>query len=306
VYLGSSRVKRDLGDERGAFDAATESLRLYRAAAAADRSDRVVLRGLASAHAAVGMAEMRAGQLERALASFREGTVTLETLVAAEPRNVTWNRELMLAYGHIADVLGNPDLPNLGDRPGALRAYRQAAGVGKRLYEGDRSDQRAASDYGIVLLHLGDSLTTAGNVEEARLAYLESAAIAEPYVTLRNVSLVGVFIRANQRLALNAVARAHRADALSFAERALHAGEHGTANAPSVRGGPRGYSAMGLTYAALLRSPVRQPGDRQDALSWLRKAAEAWGAAQSDPAFTAVDQREMREVEDALARIERQ
>ena len=62
---------------------------------------------------------------------------------------------------------------------------------------------------------------------------------------------------------------------------------------------------MGLTYAALLRSPVREAGDRQDALSWLRKAAEAWHAAQSDAAFTAPHRREMREVENALARIER-
>src|SRR4030095_5974788 len=94
----------------------------------------------------------------------------------------------------------------------------------KRLYELDRSDQRAASDYGVVLsqvetamddhdflqklavqreslrvldeaarnspdnvtlqiyralvrLHLGDTLTAAGKVEDARLAYLDSAAI---------------------------------------------------------------------------------------------------------------------------------
>jgi hypothetical protein len=62
---------------------------------------------------------------------------------------------------------------------------------------------------------------------------------------------------------------------------------------------------MGLTYAALLRSPVRQPGDRKDALSWLRKAADAWHAAQSDSALAAPDRREMREVEEALTRIER-
>jgi hypothetical protein len=62
---------------------------------------------------------------------------------------------------------------------------------------------------------------------------------------------------------------------------------------------------MGLTYAALLRSPVRQPGDRDNAVSWLRKAADAWHVAQSDPAFAAPHRREMREVEEALARIER-
>jgi hypothetical protein len=102
---------------------------------------------------------------------------------------------------------------------------------------------------------------------------------------------------------LNAVARAHRADALAFAERALHTAEHPSSDAPSVRAGPRGRSAMGLTYAALLGSPVQQPGDREDALSWLRQAADAWRAAQSDVGFAAPHRREIHEVEEALARI---
>jgi tetratricopeptide (TPR) repeat protein len=352
AHLGSSDVKRNLGDDRGAFEAANECLRLYREAAHAGGPNPVVTSGLASAHAAVGMGEMRLGQLGSALASFRNGAAALETLVASEPRNVNWNRDLMLAYGHIADVLGNPDLQNLGDRPGALRAYRQAADVGKRLYETDRSDQRAAADYGIVLsrvetamednelpqklavqreslrvldeaarvspknvslqiyralvhLHLGDSLAATRRVEDARLSYLDSAAISEANLKFGHASLLVLFMRANQRLALNAVARARRADALAFAERVLHMSENPTADAPSARAAPRGCSAMGLTYAALLHSPVRQPGDRDEALSWLRKAVDAWRAAQADPAFAAPHRREMREVEEALARIER-
>ena len=353
AYLGSSDAKRNLGDDRGAFEAGSECLRLYREAAGASPPNPVVVRGLATAHAAVGMAEMRLGRLEPALASFRAGAATLEPLVASEPRNVDANRALMLAYGHIADVLGNPDLHNLGDRPGALHAYRQAADVGKRLYEIDRADLRAASDYGIVLsrvetamddsdlspklavqreslrvldeaarispknvtlqiyralinLHLGEALTAARKAEDARLAYLDSAAISEPYLKLGHASLLILYMRANQRLALNAVARARRADALTFAERALQTGEHPPADAPSsARANARGRSAMGLTYAALLGSPVRQPDDREDALSWLRKAADTWHAAQSDPAFAAPHRREMREVEEALARIER-
>jgi tetratricopeptide (TPR) repeat protein len=352
AYLGSSHAKRDLGDDRGAFESATDCLQLFRDAAGAGRSNPSVMRGLAGAHAAVGMSEMRLGQLEGALDSFREGAATLETFVAAEPRDVNLGRTLMLAYENVGDVLGNPDLQNLGDRPGALRAYRQAAGVGKQLYELDRSGQRTASDYGIALghvetamddndflqksavqleslrvldeaarnspdnvtlqinralvrLHLGDTRTAAGKLEDARLAYRDSAAITEPSLKLGHASLLVLFMRSNQRLALNAVARARRADALAFAERALHTRENPSADAPSVRAGPRGRSAMGLTYAALLRSPVRQPGDRENALSWLRKAADAWHAAQSDSALEAPDRREMREVEEALTRIER-
>ena len=352
AYLGSSNAQRNLGADRGAVEAATEGVRLYREAAAAGPNPAVI-RKLAAAQAELGMGEMRLGRLDRALDTFREGTTTLETLAAADPQNVNVNRALMLAYGHVADVLGNPDLQNLGDRAGALRAYRQAADVGKRLYDADRSDQRAASDYGIVLsrvetamddsdlpqklavqreslrvldeaarispdnvtlhiyralvhLHIGESFTTGRQFEDARRAYQESAAISEPYLGRGHASLFVMFMRANQRLALNAVARARRADALKFAELVLRASEAPPSNAPSVRAGPRGRSAMGLTYAALLNSRVTEQGDRQNALSWLRKAADAWHAAQSDPAFAAPHRREMREVEEALARIERQ
>ena len=75
----------------------------------------------------------------------------MEKLVAAEPRNVSWSRDLMLAYGHVADVLGNPAMQNLGDREAALHVYQQAADIGKRLYIADPADQRAAADFGIVL-----------------------------------------------------------------------------------------------------------------------------------------------------------
>jgi tetratricopeptide (TPR) repeat protein/tRNA A-37 threonylcarbamoyl transferase component Bud32 len=351
AYQGAGNARRNLGDDQGAFDAASACLRLYREAAETDRSNTVVLRGMAGALGAVGMAQSRLGQLEPALASFREGATTLEHLVKADPHNLNWNRELMLAYGHIADVLGNPDLQNLGDRAGALAAYRQAAEAGKRLYEADRSDQRAASDYGIVLsrvetamdegdlkaklevqqeslrvldeafrvspenvslqiyralvhLHRGEALTASGSTEEARRAYLESAAISEPALTLGHTSLVVLFMRANQRLALNAVARGRRAEALAFSRRVLEIGDSPPTDAASARVVPRARSAMGLTLAALADSPVRQSGDRDDARTWLRKALEGWQSAASDPTFAAPHRREMREVEEALTRLE--
>ena len=41
----------------------------------------------------------------------------------------------------------------------------------------------------LVRLHLGDSLTAAGRVEDARRAYLDSVAISEPYLKLGHASL---------------------------------------------------------------------------------------------------------------------
>lgn len=77
------------------------------------------------------------------------------------------------------------------------------------------------SYHALVRLHLGDTLTATGTVEDARLAYLDSAAIAEPSLKFGHAPLLVLFMRSNQRLALDAVARARRADALTFAERAL-------------------------------------------------------------------------------------
>ena len=257
AYLGSSNAKRNLGDDRGAVEAASEGLRLLREAAAAaktlydaNRSDERVVSDYGIVLSRVETA-MDDDDLPQKLAVQRESLHVLDEAARISPKNVT------------------------------LQINRA-----------------------LVNLHLGDSLTAVEKFDDARLAYMDSVAISEPYLKLGPASLLVIFMRANQRLALNAVARARRADALAFAERALHTEENRSADAPSVLAGPRGRSAMGLTYAALLRSPVRQPGDREEALFWLRQAAEAWHAAQSEPAFAAPHQREMREVEETLARIE--
>ena len=61
---------------------------------------------------------------------------------------------------------------------------------------------------------------------------------------------------------------------------------------------------MGLTYAALMRSPLHAASDRKDALSWLGKSLDAWRASQSEPGFGEPHRTEMQEVEVALARTQ--
>ena len=148
AHLGASTTKRNMGDYRGASESAIESVRLYSSVRDKDPS---TTQSLASAYAALGMSESLLGRLDEALSYFRRGAAMMEGLVESQPQNVTWGRNLMLAYGHIADVLGNPDMPSLGDRPGALAAYRRAADLGKRIYETDPANFRGALDYGIVL-----------------------------------------------------------------------------------------------------------------------------------------------------------
>ncbi|HMF95214.1 MAG TPA: protein kinase [Vicinamibacterales bacterium] len=351
LYLASSEAVRNMNNNPEALRDASESLRLFQAVAARRASDPAARFPVAAALAAVGMAEAGLNQLNDALAHFRQGTAELEPLVASHPTNVSWNRDLMLAYGHVADVLGNPGLHNLGDRAGALRAYRQAAEIGKRLYDADPADHRAVSDYGIVLSrvetmmddsdvaakravqqesirvlegaakispgdvspkiyltllnqHLGDSFTTTGDLEAARTAYRKSADIAGAGRGSGHSALHIMFIQTNQRLALNAVARGQRDEALDFARRALQAGENPPPGSGPLRAMPRGLSAMALTYAALARSGVRLSGDRDAALMWINKSLDAWHASQAEPGFGEPHQREMHDVELALTRLQ--
>jgi hypothetical protein len=182
----------------------------------------------------------------------------MERLVKSDPGNVSWNRDLMLAYGHLA----------------------------------------------LVNQHLGDSYTAAADIGTAHQAYVRSADIAASGMKSGHASLHILFIHANQRLALNAVARGRRGEALQFAETAWHAGENPPPGSGPLRALPRGLSAMGLTYAALMRSPLRVASDRKDALSWLGKSMDAWHATQSEPGFAEPHRREMQEVETALARAQ--
>jgi len=351
LYIASAEAKRNMGNAAGSLQDAADAVRLFRGAIGLSASDLELTHALASALAEVGMAESLLGRLDRALTNYQQGAGEMEKLVSASPQNVSWKRDLMLAYGHIADVLGNPNLQNMGDRAGALRMYRRAAEIGRALYDADPADQRAASDFGIVLSRvesamddndpaarlavqreslavleraaainsgnislrlyrssveeqMGDTLTAAGDIESARKAYLQSATMASDNMASGNATFVLLYIRSTRKLAVNAVARRRRAEALAYANQARQAGERPPAGAAALRALPRALSAMGLTYAALVGSPVRAPGDLEQARSWLRKALEAWREAQNQPGFAAPQRREMREIENALARIE--
>ena len=190
VYLASSEARRNLSDfQEPPTKDAIECLGLYRQVASVRQEDPDLRHSLAGAYASVGMSESQVGRLDEALVHFRDGVAEMEKLVAAEPRNVSWSRDLMLAYGHVADVLGNPAMQNLGDREAALHVYQQAADIGKPGIA-DAADQRAAADFGIVLNRVETAMDDTDlaakiAVQRESLQVLERAAAMSP----GNVSL---------------------------------------------------------------------------------------------------------------------
>lgn len=154
-----------------------------------------VQRAIAEASAAVGIVESHESRLDSAVRHFRQGVAALERIVAPDPGNTASNRELMLAYGHVADVAGNPAMENQGDRLKALAEYSKAATIGKTLYETDLSDQRAAIDYGIVLSRVETVMTDADGeakrkVHRESLGIMREAARRDPKSTARDLRSV--------------------------------------------------------------------------------------------------------------------
>jgi serine/threonine protein kinase len=146
----------------------------------------------------------------------------------------------------------------------------------------------------------GDALAAAGNLAVANQAYSESSKSSEFCLKLAQAACLLIYVQSNRGLALNAVALGRRKEAIEFANRALHAAE----SLPSVTASgfvwPRAFAAMGLTYAALEKSPLRAPGDQRQAQFWLNKSSTAWHAAQSDSGFSPDDEHELKEVDETL------
>jgi tetratricopeptide (TPR) repeat protein len=103
----------------------------------------------------MGAIQAELGRRQEALDSYRAGVAVREEVDRRFPNDVHSRHELMLAYSHVGDTLGNPTYDNFGDEAGARAAYVKMAEVARILREADPTDVRALSDYGIALLRLG-------------------------------------------------------------------------------------------------------------------------------------------------------
>jgi non-specific serine/threonine protein kinase/serine/threonine-protein kinase len=346
IYIVSSETQRNLEDYPAALHDSLEALRIFTGLSTVSPTDPSMRSSLAASYGAVGMTEVGLLRLPEALGHFQRGVAEMEQLVAADPRNAALKQALMLAYGHVADVLGNPGVGNLGNRTASLQAFQRASSLAKELYEADRVNQRAVADYGIALSrvetlmdegpdkirvqqesmailgeavtidasntqlkiyetlvaqHLGDSLIAAGDERRARDAYARAVQVAEPALPSGQASLLILFTQTAQRLARMEGAAGRRSEALDLGRRAVKAGESG-----ATRTKARAYAALGFAYAALEEHAGRQPGDRDQALLWLHKSLDAWLAGKLEPGFAPSHQREMDQVVQAVARLERQ
>jgi len=181
-HFDLGRLRQQSGDLGAAADEIATGIRLLKQLSAAKPEEFETISNIAASQARLGSIHAELGRRDQALASYRDGVSVLEDQSLRFPNNVHTSRELMLAYAHVGDTLGNPAYDNFGDEAGARAAYSKMRDVAKKLHEADSADARATSDYGIALLRLG--IATPMQEKKAMLeqshGFLEGAAIRNP------------------------------------------------------------------------------------------------------------------------------
>jgi hypothetical protein len=80
---------------------------------------------IAASQARLGSIQAELGRRQEALDSYRAGASALEQLVRRYPDDTSTLHNLMLAYSHVGDVLGNPAYDNASDTAGYARGIRK-------------------------------------------------------------------------------------------------------------------------------------------------------------------------------------
>ncbi len=123
----------------------------------------------------------------------------LDSLAGEAGDDADLNRELADAYDRVGDYQGGVRNPNVGDTAGALRSYRRAIEIRRKLLAAAPSDQDIRGLVAVAHAKIGDILEHSGDVNGALEAHREELALRR---TLREETPDDVMARRNIAVAL--------------------------------------------------------------------------------------------------------
>ena len=179
LYLTEISAERDAGHPKEAREEALRQLDMNTRLVASHPRDTDCILDLASTLSQLGSISTQAGQVADSLAYYRKSVALREQMIAEHPNDVTVQRDLMIAYGHVGDSTGSPFLLSTGDPHGALVWYRKAAQIAETMAASDPSDNQAHTDLGVILMRIGSVLEAPAEARESLAALDRSAAILD-------------------------------------------------------------------------------------------------------------------------------
>jgi len=247
------------------------------------------------------------GDTAGAIAAYRRLVDMARRLYEADPTD----QRVASDYGGALSRLGAA-LPE-GQLAGQIALPRESVKVLEEVARVNPGNLPNRADLAYSYVLLGDALAASGDRAGAVRYYREAQALLETLVNYGQRAPVITLIDACRKLAEEAARQGDRAASLAYARRALEVSDPAAASAKERPAGmqlfltPRGYAAMGLTYAWLARAAnttsEQAREDREQAGVWLEKSLTAWRNAQADPAFAPPHRREMQRAEATLSAV---
>jgi predicted negative regulator of RcsB-dependent stress response len=125
----------------------------------------------------LGDAQAIAGDSTAALVSFQKAHAIAESLVARDPANAQWQRDLSVSHEKIGDVLVAQG--DTSEHGGALAAYRKGLAIHEALAARDPANTEWQRDLSVSHNKIGNVLVAQGDGPGALAAYRKGLAIAE-------------------------------------------------------------------------------------------------------------------------------
>ena len=145
-------------------------------------NDPDALLALANDYSLLGMTQSRQNRIDKSLQYYGRTVELREKVVGLRPRDVSAQRELMMAYGHVGDSLGSPFLASLGNYAEATESYRKAARIAESMAAADPADKLAQRDLGVVYLRMGTVMASDSQIAESLQTLDRAASILEVVV----------------------------------------------------------------------------------------------------------------------------
>lgn len=250
-----SRVLVSLGQSEKAAAVNRVALDSFEKLTKADPTNVAFWNGLANCYVELAALDKDAGNLRASLEDARKNLEIREAQSAKLPGSPSQQRDLMLAYGHMGDILGYPAMPNLGDRQGAIAYYRKCLAVAQRIAGADPTDQTARADVAMAQLRLASTLQSARAHDEALQILRAGSAETERLLAAdpQNKRYLGNAISFRQLIGDEMRRAGESAQAVGNYERALEIADRMRARDPSDGGNWLGVSTDTLiAYSGMI------------------------------------------------------
>ena len=167
-------------DPNGALTHANRGIAIYRDLIAQNPNVGTLKQELGSLMAGAATVYKDLGELERSAEYYRQSIAAREALLIDTPNDGVLRRDLVVAYGNYASVLGVEWSPNL-NRPAEARVYgSKGVALARGLVSADPDNVTARHDLGMVLGRVGMIEPSPSEIDKSLQALDEARSLMEP------------------------------------------------------------------------------------------------------------------------------